>query len=328
MGNSSSSSSSSSSARPDHVIAATQSDGLRHGGLAGLSRRELMQQGLTATQAEHILILQHEEEFMASIFARWLSCFACWACFLYSLCLVLLVVLVAEWCHYARSLWFWRWGEPGAFEPACNVPVKLWTIVFFTLCVLSVFKSSIMCKRLLSCFCRWPMDESRAHGPTPWRIRVIRIFWPALLVVWDVLGLYWAGQADAQCSKHHSGLLRAVIGFCASHLALALVIYLNVVGLAAFLRWLVRAGLVRSPQAAPRGSLEASTVPIKVGSDGDVDDSSACPICLESFGGKMPAVQTRSCGHAFHRQCLGRWLDVNRHCPLCRQDLTLPQTGA
>jgi len=265
---------------------------------------------------------------MATIFARWLACFACSACFLYSVCLVLLAVLMVEWCHYARSLWFWRWGEPGAFEPACNAPVKLWTIVLFFLSAMSAVKSTCLGKRLLSCFCRWPLDESSVHGPAPLRVWVLKTLWPVLLVVWDVLGLLWAGHADTQCTKNHAGLVRAVVGFCTTHLALALVIYLNIIGLAAFLRWLVRAGIVRSPQAAPRGSLEASTVPIEVGSDSNMDDSSGCPICLENFAGKMPAVRTRSCGHAFHRQCLGRWLDVNRHCPLCRQDLTLWQTGA
>jgi len=162
---------------------------------------------------------------MASIFARWVACFACSACFLYPLCLVLLVVLMVEWCDFARSLWFWRWGEPGAFEPACNAPVKLWTMVLFALRVVSALKSSSVGKQLLSCFCRWPLDESSAHGPAPLCIQVLKAMWPALLVVWDVLGLLWVGHADTQCTKNHAVLLRAVVGFCTTHLALALVIY-------------------------------------------------------------------------------------------------------
>lgn len=46
-----------------------------------------------------------------------------------------------------------------------------------------------------------------------------------------------------------------------------------------------------------------------------------CSICLEDFEAEH-AIKVLSCGHAFHKDCLGRWLRRERTCALCRQDVT------
>ena len=46
-----------------------------------------------------------------------------------------------------------------------------------------------------------------------------------------------------------------------------------------------------------------------------------CAICLEDFAPREP-VRGLSCGHAFHDECLSRWL-AHSSCPLCRQRFRL-----
>ena len=44
-----------------------------------------------------------------------------------------------------------------------------------------------------------------------------------------------------------------------------------------------------------------------------------CSICL----GRHGALRRLSCGHAFHRGCIRRWLRRGSGCPLCRDPLDL-----
>lgn len=52
---------------------------------------------------------------------------------------------------------------------------------------------------------------------------------------------------------------------------------------------------------------------------GDVRESS-CMICFEEFEGGME-VTRMPCMHVFHGDCLTRWLESSRLCPLCRHQL-------
>jgi hypothetical protein len=51
-----------------------------------------------------------------------------------------------------------------------------------------------------------------------------------------------------------------------------------------------------------------------------VQNSSNCPICLESFG-SVDVIVTR-CAHAFHQRCLIPWLRLRTICPVCRYDIS------
>jgi hypothetical protein len=44
-----------------------------------------------------------------------------------------------------------------------------------------------------------------------------------------------------------------------------------------------------------------------------------CPVCLEPHEARASALR---CGHAFHADCIGRWLERARTCPMCRADVT------
>ena len=50
-----------------------------------------------------------------------------------------------------------------------------------------------------------------------------------------------------------------------------------------------------------------------------ITELACCSICLESIV-KINEV-TKPCEHTFHTECITRWLENNRSCPLCRTEL-------
>jgi hypothetical protein len=44
--------------------------------------------------------------------------------------------------------------------------------------------------------------------------------------------------------------------------------------------------------------------------------SSECTICLLQYTEETK--KTTECNHIFHDECIGRWLQTNNSCPLCR----------
>jgi hypothetical protein len=50
-----------------------------------------------------------------------------------------------------------------------------------------------------------------------------------------------------------------------------------------------------------------------------------CAICQEQV---TCATRIRSCGHAFHSNCIDQWLGMNTRCPVCRHDIREPLTNA
>uniref|UniRef100_A0A1A9VZI9 RING-type domain-containing protein n=1 Tax=Glossina brevipalpis TaxID=37001 RepID=A0A1A9VZI9_9MUSC len=48
------------------------------------------------------------------------------------------------------------------------------------------------------------------------------------------------------------------------------------------------------------------------------DDDTSCSVCLNEF--QVPAtVCELSCKHIFHQECIRKWLELKRTCPLCRK---------
>jgi hypothetical protein len=47
-------------------------------------------------------------------------------------------------------------------------------------------------------------------------------------------------------------------------------------------------------------------------------DNNSCCVCLENYIEKHTITQIKECGHIFHTHCIGRWLERNQTCPICR----------
>lgn len=50
----------------------------------------------------------------------------------------------------------------------------------------------------------------------------------------------------------------------------------------------------------------------------DVPAGTVCAICQETVAS---ATRIRQCGHMFHGECIGQWLQMNPRCPVCRHDV-------
>ena len=48
---------------------------------------------------------------------------------------------------------------------------------------------------------------------------------------------------------------------------------------------------------------------------------SECTICLLQY--TEDTKKTTECNHTFHDECIGRWLQTNKSCPLCRTELVV-----
>lgn len=58
-----------------------------------------------------------------------------------------------------------------------------------------------------------------------------------------------------------------------------------------------------------------SKLPPGLGSD--------CPICLAEFGEGEKVRVLPNCNHAFHMECIDKWLTSHSSCPMCRHSLNL-----
>ncbi|KAJ1921905.1 hypothetical protein H4219_000251 [Mycoemilia scoparia] len=55
----------------------------------------------------------------------------------------------------------------------------------------------------------------------------------------------------------------------------------------------------------------------------DEAEDTTCPICLSDYE-EREILRLLPCSHAFHQDCVDRWLHLNRLCPLCKADIKAP----
>ena len=50
--------------------------------------------------------------------------------------------------------------------------------------------------------------------------------------------------------------------------------------------------------------------------------ATSCPVCLEKFKGLENDINKSilSCGHSFHDNCINKWFEDNKTCPICRKE--------
>jgi len=207
-------------------------------------------------------------------------------------------------------------------EPVkCAVPLRTWAAVLFGIWFCRIFRSCIdtVC-------CCWLRDPERDHG-VPIRVAVKDFFMATLDFLWVVcLGLHLL-RSDHTTDELPACADTAPVFFFACkvyvyfHISATLYFWINVIGLRNMLRHLMRRGFLRTSNAAPPHAIESNTVEVKL-TQADLQTEPSCPICMEDYilDGEV-VVQTKTCRHRFHKQCLRNWLKTARSCPLCRNDL-------
>mmetsp|Transcript_8440 Transcript_8440/g.24160 ORF Transcript_8440/g.24160 Transcript_8440/m.24160 type:complete len:340 (+) Transcript_8440:87-1106(+) len=265
------------------------------------------------------LARRHQDEVLLQSFHRWFVLFSLIVCMATPVMLSLLVWLLVALLTSPD-------GE-------CGVPLKMWVygvcgIVTFNVTVNHPRPNGSVAQRLLCCWWR----EPNSPEPLPLRIRAYNCLVALAVFAWNCAGLYWisvdghvSDPGIPSCREWAPTLYDAVKVNAAFNVTITVFMYINVFGFARLLGVLLRRGLLHTSQAAPPGCLEKSTVVVGM-DDPAIAENKSCSICFEDFSRDKTFVKTKACGHVFHKQCLKGWLQVNRTCPLCRDDLAASPT--
>eukprot|EP00929_Paragymnodinium_shiwhaense_P051457 TRINITY_DN25893_c0_g1_i1.p1 TRINITY_DN25893_c0_g1~~TRINITY_DN25893_c0_g1_i1.p1 ORF type:complete len:535 (+),score=47.82 TRINITY_DN25893_c0_g1_i1:152-1756(+) len=280
-----------------------------------ITQETLVANGMTPQRATATVAQQNQDVLLTQIFARWISCFFTTVCVLLPVMFSVLVWMILMWLEYRTVM--------------CDVPLQMWCEVVTFVVAWNTFTSGSVRTRCLYYVCAYDPEADVSYAGPPLRVRIAEFMLPAFFLAWDCVGLHWVHMSgkivddpNQSCKIKAPGLWLAVLVYATCNFAFTTFMFVNMLGFRQFLRIMLRAGVLRSNQAAPKGSLEKRTTVIQ-SSDSILQEQTSCSICLEDWSENdgEPIVRTNECNHCFHRHCLKGWLNVHRSCPLCRTDL-------
>lgn len=273
-----------------------------------LTREEMLELGLTASQVDARLVRQHENEVLQAHFMRWVFC-----SFVVFTLIVAVGLGVQAWLlyEYVESL------------KKCDAPLHIWVEVLLGLWIVRLLGTCID-----RCICCWHPDPETPE-PQPLRILFKNVGLAVFDFVWVVvMGLTWLGLdgngSEPACRDVNPGMVKAAKTYIYFHMASVVYVWMNIIGLRQMLRVMMRRGLLKTSSAAPPDAIENNTTFVSL-DDSDIEVIPSCPVCMEDFlkngQGTQAVVKTKACGHIFHKQCLKNWLKTAKTCPICRHDL-------
>eukprot|EP00927_Polykrikos_kofoidii_P006435 TRINITY_DN12602_c0_g1_i1.p1 TRINITY_DN12602_c0_g1~~TRINITY_DN12602_c0_g1_i1.p1 ORF type:complete len:369 (+),score=58.46 TRINITY_DN12602_c0_g1_i1:277-1383(+) len=300
------------------------------------TREDLLERGISASQADAVLVRLHTEEVLRANFRRWICCFGCLVILLTVAMVGILLWMIVAYLRNRRN--------------DCDVPIQAWAEIAGIVVVYNstINRPSPNGSYVIRMCCRWRRDPHNPQ-PMPMRVRLYDACVMIFMFAWNCVGLHWvraSGKEDSgvpSCTAEAPELLSAVKVYASFDLAFTVFMYINVAGFAHILRTAMLRGMLHTSNAAPKGALLKHTDLVKPGNP-ILQEQEKCPICLENFSGdadnaasignstptrlarqksdtKMEVVLLKSCSHCFHKTCLQGWLNVNRVCPICRTDV-------
>jgi len=284
-----------------------------------ITREQLLEQGVSASQADALMVRQHEQEVFEGHFRCWILA-----------CGVPLSLVV--WVAHPAMLGLLVWlvvANVKYLNTDCDAPLQMWVRV--VLCIVlynsTINRPSPQGSCVHRTFCGWRQNPDNPQR-MPLRVIIYQLVVIGFTFGWNCAGLHWIsidgkGEELPACKDAAPMLYEAVKVYAACNLAITLFMYINMFGFAQVLRIALRRGLLRTSNAAPSGSLEKNAEVVSM-NDPAIQENPSCSICLEDFDKNLPMVKTKLCGHVFHKGCLKGWLQVSRSCPLCREDLGRP----
>jgi len=271
------------------------------------------------------MVRQREEEVLSAAF----GCFIGW-----SMCFALTVMVLALIARKAFLIWMIVEVIREGYNE-CDVPIRLWADIMIGVGVygsLQLLLNKFIYKHIL----RWTPEP----GAQPPRRVVLynhfHMFFGFLVFLLCGLGWYFievSGTSNSwdpelpSCRSEAPGLfqvvqIRAMFGVISMPFVIS-----SYFGVRQVLHWMMRRGMLHTNKAAPPEALEKNTTAITESDQGTPDEPLQCSICIEdiTFPCEEVVVQTKACDHIFHKACLQNWLNVDRSCPLCREDLAQMQ---
>lgn len=254
-------------------------------------------------------------ESLSESFTASQACGVCCLCFLLIVCIAyVLIWFVWEIMNFV-GLWktFWL-----TFDLCSDqVLLRWWLVLLQTLCLFEVVFNSYCCASLQAA-----IREHRC-GNLCHCVFVLSTF--VLKILWCCHS--WTLINEAPFSRCAQSLPWFMYWFTWSFfLQITVVVPLTQL-CASVLMWAARNGLLTTNRGAKPGTLENLEVltydPATFADPNCSEDArptGECCICLKEYDAETAIVRT-PCNHIMHKDCLGKWLQASRHCPLCRQDL-------
>lgn len=269
-----------------------------------------MAQGVPAREASRRAV---RESLLIALEASFSRCSNLWIYSAFALVLGLLALMVWSWGVYQNHS-----------SDYCDQPLALMLRLFYFIVCLYGLQ-----KEILRCFLCYDPARNPIEPP---RVKAFKYFVYIATVIWPLVATWMLSQTQI-CSSDLRNVVQTIVWY---YTVTAFVVIVMPVCIISVMLCLVRRGLVRAPrnqQAAPEGFIDQlPVVQYEPSLFGDQLDSyaSACPICLDSFDAEQTIVRTPCAGrgHVFHKQCLDNWLRCSRACPLCRTDLTDPESSS
>jgi len=216
-------------------------------------------------------------------------------------------------------------------HPPGSTELRWWSEVVFASHLYSIFLHRFMLRKV----CKYRQEEHNHEWPEsmPKRVKIFKITRTVFGIAWSILGLCLASlPADVEEIKSdvdfdaYDQFARAALFYSIFNLCL----YFHLIVVISLPHWVLQyaynLGYTPSgnPDAAPKGTaekLETVDVTKPLGQHFLEIAHDGCSICMEEFNPKKVVVKKTECDHYFHFKCIDNWLQVSRHCPLCRKDL-------
>lgn len=272
------------------------------------TQEDLAEQGMPTRQASHAMVRQNENEVIQQLFGAWIMCFFSLLC-----CMIPFTVAIQCWAlvEYIRFK-----------NVVCDVPLRTW---FLTHVIVHLIHNLGVAKFAAKCFCGWPDPQN--PRPMPCLLKVYNIAMPAFMFVWNCLGLHWvatdgSGNTYPACKEAAPGLYISMYVYSVLNILATGILVIFFIGPSCVLIFATRRGLLRSPQAAPKGTIEKVTTPVAM-DDPAINELVECSICMVKYSEGDKSIVKTKCGHIFHKACLKNWLEhFKGNCPLCREEFT------
>jgi len=193
---------------------------------------------------------------------------------------------------------------------SCNRPLRYWILVQ---CLLQLFQSPLR----MAFYIKIPRHSDNVDIIAWFTALTQSLAWRVSKIVsvgtyaWFILGVVWLLNST-EC-RSCPGLYKLSLAVCFTAVARL------IVTLIVFYHSFQPATIGEAPPK-PRGASQdvIDSIPLERFSDSMSETS--CAVCLSEFE-RCDMLRRLPCNHSFHSGCVDKWLQHNKVCPLCVQDV-------
>ena len=85
---------------------------------------------------------------------------------------------------------------------------------------------------------------------------------------------------------------------------------------------LLRLDELLTPVSKGADTEDIDAIPTRKFKKGPNNANDSCGICLSEYEDKEEIKSLPKCLHSFHKDCIDKWLGINKICPVCREEIS------